>query len=829
MIRCLSVFLSFMFIYLGACAQVVENTINLYGETLPAEKIHIHFDKEVYLPGETIWFKAYIFEENLPTTKSTNFYIALYDDKGNVLQQKVYPIISAGTDGSFDIPDSIRSNQVICRAYTNWLLNFDESYLYTHAIKLFNNSVTADTAKKTVSLHLFPEGGDMLESERNSIAFKANFNNGLPYNLAGVIKKQETGEVIDSIKSIHDGMGRFDIIQHPGERYYIEWLDNENKTQQTYLPVKKTDGVSLQVVQLKGKLIYNIVNHSSSDSLHLLGYMYQQVVCKAALPLPPGERFTGQVTMDSFPTGVLQLTVFDKNWQPVAERLCFINNGKFEVSPRINYKQINTQKRGMNSIEIIMPDTIPANMSLSITDADFNNEARTTNILTNLLLSSDIRGYVHNPSYYFTDNADDKIKEQLDLVMLTHGWRRYNWENMRTGILPEIKFRPDNYLSVYGQMSEELIKKIDKGEQVNLLVKTKDSTSRFYFVKPDAKGLLKATGLIFYDTAKIYYSLNTDKQYNKHMAFSTSNYTLVRSPFINNMYDHLVKDTSGTSFNATATLFKYYETKNKNAVPEKEKTMERVIVRNDSRQNWKNDPMLKMDEKYATGMFSGGATAYSFDLLHDEKSWERFDIYNYLTGKVPGLILAFPIQASRGGEKLGTDRYFVYLPKINMVGGSGGIPQQTNVLIYIDEREVETTQLETISLTQIAYVKFIPNFLGKGLEPGKDAIYPAISIYLKKGDDLIDRRAKITDLGMVKVPGYSPVKEFYVPDYSQSNDAIGNDSRTTLLWQPCIFTGKNYTTVPITFYNNDFSKRIKIVLEGTNDEGKLIHVEKIIE
>ena len=82
---------------------------------------------------------------------------------------------------------------------------------------------------------------------------------------------------------------------------------------------------------------------------------------------------------------------------------------------------------------------------------------------------------------------------------------------------------------------------------------------------------------------------------------------------------------------------------------------------------------------------------------------------------------------------------------------------------------------------------------------------------------------------MVMVPGYSPVKEFYVPDYSKTNDAIGNDFRTTLLWEPYIFTGKNSTTVPVSFYNNDFSKRVKIVLEGINDEGKLIHVERIVE
>ena len=82
---------------------------------------------------------------------------------------------------------------------------------------------------------------------------------------------------------------------------------------------------------------------------------------------------------------------------------------------------------------------------------------------------------------------------------------------------------------------------------------------------------------------------------------------------------------------------------------------------------------------------------------------------------------------------------------------------------------------------------------------------------------------------MVKVAGYSPLKEFYTPDYSQNNTLLNTDARTTLLWQPYILTNATIHKIPITFYNNDFTKKIKIVVEGINDEGKLIHVEKLIE
>jgi hypothetical protein len=140
----------------GLKAQTIEYSINLYGTNFPQEKIHIHFDKQSYLPGETIWFKAYIFEENLPSERSTNFYAAIYDDRGKLIQKLVSPIFGSAADGHFIIPDSLRTDQLLCRAYTSWMLNFDSSFLFTRSIKLINNNVPVKPdVVKTVSSHFF--------------------------------------------------------------------------------------------------------------------------------------------------------------------------------------------------------------------------------------------------------------------------------------------------------------------------------------------------------------------------------------------------------------------------------------------------------------------------------------------------------------------------------------------------------------------------------------------------------------------------------------------------------------------------------------------------
>ncbi|HAO47092.1 MAG TPA: hypothetical protein DCQ97_09210, partial [Chitinophagaceae bacterium] len=637
--------------------------------------------------------------------------------------------------------------------------------------------------------------------------FKANFDNGLPFEVNGVIKKQETGEVLVPLTSTHDGMGRFDLDIEPGSKYYAEWTDQKGNTMQTWIPEAQKTGISLKLTVQKDKLFYNLINKTGSDSLHVLMYMYQKIFYRNNLVVLPGEPFTAAVPLSTLPSGVAQLTVFDANWQPVAERIAFVDNKNYRITSQVNTKSVKLQKRGRNELEIEVMDTIPANMSLSITDADMNAAETANSIISGLLLQGDIRGYIHNPAYYFTDTAGAAQKAALDLVMMTHGWRRYNWNIMAAQKMPEIKSAVDEYLGVYGQIGKEMLEKMDPNEQVNLIVKTIDSTNTFYSLKPDKAGLLKQTNLVFYDSARVYFSFNKNKENNKQIAFSKFNFTYPAMYSIQNAGSLLAPDTAGTLLTAAQAVFKYHNSNNGIKTFNEEKTLEGVTVKSGGWRNWKNDPLLKMDEKYASGMFIGGSLGYSLDVVHDEKSWTKIDIYNYIRGTIPGLII--------GNFNLTSGRSLAYRDK--------------SVLVYIDEHEMTTSDLESLSLSQVAYIKFIPNFMGKGADAGGGSMNPALSVYTRKGDDLIDRRPTDKDLGSVKIAGYTPVKEFYSPDYSQTNANAGTDARSTLLWMPYVLTDAKTRRIPVVFYNNDFTRRFRVVLEGINEEGKMLHIEKIIQ
>ncbi|MGB4846125.1 MAG: hypothetical protein WBP16_16780, partial [Ferruginibacter sp.] len=479
----------------------------------------------------------------------------------------------------------------------------------------------------------------------------------------------------------------------------------------------------------------------------------------------------------------------------------------YSIDAAVNVKETSIQKRGKNIIDIVITDTVLANLSLSITDADMNNEPAENTIVSDFLLKGDIKGYIHNPAYYFANNTDPALPANLDLVMLTNGWRRYNWADMLVQKMPVAKFPADAYLGVYGQIGNEAMNKMEKNEHINLIVQTVDSTNSFYSLVPEKTGFLQQRGLVFYDSAKVYFTFNKTKLLNKQMTFSNSNLLYAQPRVINNYTAFLLPDTAGTSYNGNTSLFKYYADNNGLKTFNEEKTLQGVVVKTGSGRNWQNDPLVKLDERYAGGLFAGGATAFSIDVLHDEKAWTKMDIFTYMRGVMPGLII-------------GT---------FNIAGGRsldyGGRP----VLVYIDEQEMTSSDLERFRPEDIAYIKLIPRFIGRGPDPGGGSMNPALSVYTKKGDDLIDRRPKETDLNMVKVAGYSAIKEFYSPDYSKTNTTSGVDARTTLLWLPYILTDANNRKVPVTFYNNDFTKKMRIVLEGINEEGKMIRVEKIIE
>lgn len=783
----------------------VDSMINVYGEQFPQEKIYVHFDKPAYNTNETIWFKAYLYSGISPSNISRNFYAEIVDPSGKILQQKIVPIFEASASGSFDLPATVNSPTVIFRAYTTWMLNFDTSFLFTKTFRILNKNLPAGAvpAAPAVSLKFFPEGGELVTGLESVVAFKATDIYGMPVELKGSVK-DNTGAVVANLESEHDGMGKFVLEPKPGATYTAEWLDEKKQPRKTPLPVVKKTGVVLRLMQQENKEGF-IVRRSQEGpenlkTLYILGYFNQQVVYKARLNMKETFMIGGSIPLEGIPTGILQLTVFDASWNALAERIAFVNKDDYFFSTRVTPVLKDTKRRGKNVIEIEVPDTLRSNLSIAITDAGLSKaDPDADNIVSRLLLGGDLKGYVHNPYYYFL-GTDETIRGHLDLVMMTHGWRRYKWEDLAAGKLPDIKFPRENYLSLSAELAGVPASQIPKNTELNVFLESKDSSRQIFSLGIDSSGKFREDGLIFFDTVKVFYQFNNNKFLSTRGTMNFTNGTWKGASALRPDSLWRIPLPVDTSLLSRGRFFAAEADRIRPELDKKVRTLEAVTVRAKQRSK-----IEQMDENYTSGLFRG-SDAVSFDLVNDNTALGALSIFQYLQGRVAGL-------------------------QISGATGPGGTPslswRQGTPTLFLNELQVDASTLQNIPVSDVAYIKaFRPPFFGA---PGGGA-GGAIAVYTKKGNEQPANNTSSPGLEKGKLVGYAPPKEFYSPDYAKENplDDV-TDVRTTLYWAPYILTDAGNRRLTITFYNNDISKRLRVILEGMNAEGRLTRVEKIIE
>ncbi|WP_462254842.1 hypothetical protein [Ferruginibacter sp.] len=774
----------------------IDSLVNQLGEKYPQEKIYLHLDKSYYNAGETIWFKAYLAADNLIKPLSKTVYAELIDDKGFILQKKIMPVYASGAASNFDLPDTINSPKLYIRAYTSWMLNFDSTLLYVKPVQIISSSAAAKKLPSpvvTYSLTLFPEGGDMVEDIGCRIAFKATDQEGIPFFVSGNIVN-ESGKKINSFTAAHDGMGFFLIMPVAGEKYKAIWKDKKGVQHETALPEAKKQSVSLSISNTTDTMRYTLKRPQNADEVFtaytVVAQMQHQMMYSAKINMKNRTEVTAPIATESFGDGVLQLTVFNAAQIPVAERLVFINHNNYYFATDLHAVEKNITKHGHNALQIDVGDTLLSNLSIAVTDAGINpiteNEE---NIFSNLLVTSDLKGYVYNPAYYFSNDADS-VKQHLDLVMMTNGWRRFKWENLLAKQWPKLNFPVDNYISlrgnIYGLSKTQLA-----GKDLTALIKTKNKNSEFLSIPITADGQFRITGMYLFDTAKLYYQINNDK--DKKLTSSASfkfvnEIAAAASPssnLLSSLYFNLKRDSSYLQKNAKlAALQRSFLESNKT------KTLDAVRVVGKTK-----SLKQKLEEEYTSGFFAGG-DGYTFAVDDDPFAKTAISILDYLRGKVAGL-------------QIGSD-------------GQSATWRGSSTSIFLDENNTDISLLQSIPMSNVALIKvFRPPFFGaSGGGAGG-----AIAIYTKKGAD----NSAVKGLDFTNIYGYSAIKEFYMPDYEKTTTPDLPDYRSTLYWSPFLIFDKKTRRIKIPFYNSDNCKKIRVVIEGINQFGQLTREEKLFE
>jgi hypothetical protein len=840
--------------YISSRAQQtlkLDSICHLMADSLPQEKVYLQLDRDKYMSGDTIWFKAYLTAGGFPADFSTGLHVELFDPAGSLIQQKYYPVLKGKISlGDLELKNALSRGLYTIRAYTSYMSNFDEGLFYHYTFLVYpltpvqpagknakggyadagslatgapgpgaglttaaSSTVgaavsAASTAAATpgpgprLDIQFLPEGGDVVTNVTTTVAFRAVDTSGLPVTVSG--------KVVDDLDTLaaefttqHDGMGAFSYTPLKG-RTYTAIVKTPYGGARIAMPEPKPDGVVLNIQSAAGGIGFVLRADSLSrylgQTLTVAATMYGQMMFRAKTQLTPEATETGGfIPTAKLSTGVLTVTLFGQDGTPLAERLVFIRSGDMHLTADLTYDTLNLTEKGYNAWVLHVPDSTRGYVSVSVTDADvYTPTEYGSSILSGLWLDGEIRGPVYHPGWYFKDDSDS-TQSDLDLVMMTQGWRRYDWAAMEQGHFPALPFSDKSLLTFQGRAFNESGKKLLTNTMVNVFIKATDSTKRMMFTQIDSAGNFFMDGLFFFDTAIAYFQLNksgnaaqnVQLKLNSPPSFSLDPSERKGIAFPELSVDSAFVGNGEREANLLAT-FKRLE----NA-----KELKEIVIH-----GHRKDSLQIMDEHYTSGLFSNG-TAYQYDLVSDNTVFGYTDILSYLQGRVPGLEIS-------GAYPKMTVKY-----RANQSFTGSAQPA-----LFLDEIPVTLDALETIPVSNIAYVKVIhPPFVGAEGGGG----HGAIAVYTRRGGDQL---ANEPGLNQLNLPGYARFRDYYTPVYTPGDTGPSSmpDYRITLDWLPYVFAGPGVDSIPIRFYNNNNCRSVRIIAEGIDENGHLLHMEKVI-
>jgi hypothetical protein len=770
-------------------AQSLDQIVNNQLRKDPQEKIYIHYDKNSYVTGDTVWFKAYLFTGSKRSRAGKNFYLELLDNNGKLVNRLTAPIFESTASGNIVLPTDTAIHAVYCRAYTEVMLKGDSSFIYMKQLSVINLQKTVEVVNATPPvIHFLPEGGDWINGIPSLMAFKVTDANGMPVKAEGTIKSN--GNTVTEFATTHDGMGAFTMLAQPNQYYTAVWKDAGGNEHTTALPTAKPNGISLHIADVTAGKKFYIFRSKDADAadkqVTLVAHSNGTIAYQIKVDLSNAEMSNGTIPVKDMPSGILYVTVFNKNLKPIAERITFVNNHDYGFNVDTNFTAISKLKRGLNQLKLEVKDTIRSNYSVSVTDADIDNASpNQDNIVSHLLLTGDLRGKIVNPYYYFANQTDDAAKN-LALVMLTPGWRKYNWSNDTTALTDTI---PNHrFLSINGKINDIKSNRLIAGSYATIIVETPDSSRVMMPLTIDKNGRFFRDGLIYYGDAKLYFKF-TDKR----LAAGKPKIS-IDNGLVNNFIYPFMKPAPDTSITADAPPLQLskrvqdYILQLKNTRQLKEVQIKSKGISQEK----------KIDKVYTASVFKDGIST-NILVGNDPRATNYGSLFQYLQGKIPGIVIRDPL-----GD----------VPSI--------VWRNDPVAFFLNNFSSSAADIRNTPMMDVEYVKIYDPSMGGAF----GAYGGVISVYTKrgKGFSFDDKNNK-----MLPLPGYTPVKEFFSPDYATAATAVAKpDLRTTLYWNPNIVMDNEKREYLIKFYNNDVTRKFKIVLEGMNFDGKLVHIEKTL-
>ncbi len=758
----------------------------------PVENVYIHFDKPYYVSGDTIYFKTYVTFNELhkPTPLSEVVHVDLIGPENNIINSVKLKLKRGTAYGDFELADSLPAGLYRIRAFTRWMLNDENA-------SIFNQMVTVVSANqfsqiKVVSINdsrigkpdiqFFPEGGELLMGVETKVAFKAIGNNGMGIKVKGVVV-DNNGKEITRFQSSHLGMGFFYLRPDDGKSYSTKLTFSDGSSTIAVLPNANLAGIVLSadneaqdtavITVLATKEYFK--EHQNEDITLLIYSGGIPLMARAKLD---SERIDFAIDKRPLHSGIMRATLFSSQSEPLSERLLFVMNrdqlnlnlkSEKDIYSKHEKIEINLQAKSQTN------NPVQGDFSAAVVNEDIlmTDDDKATSIITNLLLTSELNGYVEQPNYYFT-HPGNEVPENLDLLMMTQGYRHLLWKQIISDSLIPLRYKAESFFQIQGSV-KSISGKPARNEKITLrdaagqgpeLKETTDSSGHFVFRNLDFSKTVHFTITASKNTSRIILDgeplpMINQSDINEILSYSDSN------------MNNYLKTVAGDQ--------KFRNEKNV-------KVLKTVIV-----------PGKKSEDNYQTESLAG--SGHADQVMHGSELKGGGSLSEQLNGRLHGVIFVNGIP----------------LQSLNIE--ANGKDKPTPMMILLDGVQMYSPNINDINSAEIETIEVLRS--GNASMYGFSGSGGVLVITTKRPKEIKVENALDSNSLQIAMTGFYKAKEFYSPKYQATDTSIiEKDLRTTVFWKPDVITDKN-GEASISFYNNDLSGNYKVVIEGIDENGDI--------
>lgn len=736
------------------------------------EKMYAHLDRTFYLTGETLWFKVYTVDGSFhkPLNVSRVAYVEILDRANLPVLQAKIELTNGSGNGSLFLPASLNSGIYTFRVYTNWMKNFSPAFYFTQDFTIVNPFVKPESeqrvAAKVYTADFFPEGGNLVTGIPGKVAFKISDSAGKGVSCKGFVLNQHN-DTITSFAPTKFGIGHFLFTPSAEAQYKVILRDEQNITSQHPFTEVQKSGYVMQLRDSGEFLKINVAVKDDETSFVYLFVHARQVMVKAEMQSLRRNMASFTVEKRALPDGISHFTVFNDDQDPVCERLYFTYPQKtLEIDLAGNQKEYTFRRKVTVSIQTKSDSNTPtpANLSMAVFKMDSLSTDQQIGIFQYLWLGSDLTGTIESPEYYFS-NPGPGVSEAMDNLMLTHGWRRFNWKEVL-----EKRGDPDHLPEHNGHIITGLVTRDGEAQRgILTYLASPGNIIRVYGSRSNNRGEVRFEVKDFYGPQQVIIQTQTD---------SAMDYRVnINNPF-SPVFDQRQLPELKISAEAEKTLLSRSIAMQVQDIFYYESYGNRFI-----------SPLVDSSAFYG----KADATYYLDD-------YTRFQVMEEVMREyVPGVF----VRKRKG-------KFHFMLVDIDHGGILNGDP-----MVLIDGVPVfevdDIMKFDPLKVKKLEVVKR-QYYLGP-------AVFSGIVSYSTYAGDLAGWELDPRSISL-NYDGLQLRREFYSPIYN-NNEQRNNrmpDQRYLLYWDPEITTGRDGKQ-QVEFYTSDVPGTYRVIVEGLNNQG----------